>query len=267
MCELALRKKEEAAGGGGHIAPKSACRREKCQRRGGGAHDDTTPTRNECSIYEVYRVQCWLVDFVNPVEAVIPGAQGRLLAVLANTTADLNLRTLARLADVSVAQASRVMPRLEELGMVQRRDVPPSALFRLVPENVAVRAVVELARARETVVSEIGRRASSLPTPPVSTILFGSFVRGEAGVDSDLDLLVVRPSAVNEDDAAWSAGIEALRSSIGAFAGNRVDVLEIRHGEVAARLGGRSQLWRDVRNEGMVVQGLGLDALMRPIDG
>ena len=50
------------------------------------------------------------VDFVHPVEAVIPGVQGRVLAVLVETTAELNLRTLARLAGVSVAQASRVQP-------------------------------------------------------------------------------------------------------------------------------------------------------------
>ena len=50
------------------------------------------------------------MDFVHPVEAVIPGAQGRVLAVLVDTTAELNLRTIARLAGVSLAQASRVLP-------------------------------------------------------------------------------------------------------------------------------------------------------------
>ena len=45
------------------------------------------------------------MDFVHPVRSVIPGVQGRVLAVLSETTAELSLRTLARLADVSVAQA------------------------------------------------------------------------------------------------------------------------------------------------------------------
>ena len=36
------------------------------------------------------------MDFRQPVEAVIPGAQGRILAVLAETTAELNLSTVAR---------------------------------------------------------------------------------------------------------------------------------------------------------------------------
>ncbi|MEI8240248.1 MAG: hypothetical protein WCI22_12595 [Actinomycetota bacterium] len=50
------------------------------------------------------------MDFVHPISAVIPGAQGRVLAALAETTAELNLRTLARLSGVSVAQAGPVTP-------------------------------------------------------------------------------------------------------------------------------------------------------------
>lgn len=50
------------------------------------------------------------MDFVRPIEALVPGAQGRVLAVLVETTAELNLRTIAQLAGVSQAQASRLLP-------------------------------------------------------------------------------------------------------------------------------------------------------------
>lgn len=69
------------------------------------------------------------MDFVHPIEAVIPGAQGRVLAVLAETTVELNLRTLARLSGVSLAQASRMLPGGAGLGRASRRPavvaVPP----------------------------------------------------------------------------------------------------------------------------------------------
>ncbi|MDQ3575947.1 MAG: helix-turn-helix domain-containing protein, partial [Actinomycetota bacterium] len=68
------------------------------------------------------------MDFVRPIEAIVPGAQGRMLAVLAETTAELNLRTIAQLAGVSQAQASRVLPGLVQLGIVERREVPPASL-------------------------------------------------------------------------------------------------------------------------------------------
>src|SRR5437016_6962000 len=132
------------------------------------------------------------MDFIRPVRAVIPGAQGRILGVLAETTAELNLRTIARLSGVSLAQASRVLPSLVELGLIERREAPPSALFRFVPDNIAARAITALARARQTVLDELGHAAAHLSPPPASTIVFGSFARGEADAESDLDVVIVR---------------------------------------------------------------------------
>jgi len=44
----------------------------------------------------------------------------------------------------------------------------------------------------ETVIEEAGRRIAKA-APQARVILFGSYARGEAGPDSDLDLLVVEP--------------------------------------------------------------------------
>src|SRR5947207_5778315 len=106
------------------------------------------------------------MDFTRPVEAVVPGVQGRILAVLAETSAELNLRTIARLARVSPAQASRVLPMLAELGIVEGREAPPSALFRFVSENVAARAIMTLASSRQVVLDEMTRTAGELVPNP-----------------------------------------------------------------------------------------------------
>ena len=100
------------------------------------------------------------MDFRRPVEAVIPGVQGRILGVLAETTAELNLRSIARLSGVSPAQASRVLPELVALGLVERREAPPSALFALVDEHVAGRL-----RAQAESVARRGARCSSALSP------------------------------------------------------------------------------------------------------
>lgn len=201
------------------------------------------------------------MDFTRPLEAIIPGARGRVLAVLVETTAELNLRTIAQLSGVSQAQASRVLPGLVELGVVERREVPPSSLFRLVPEHIASRAICDLARSTESVLGELGRSAGALPVPPVSVIVFGSFARGEARADSDIDVVVVRPSSVDEDDEQWVASIERWRTEAGQLTGNTVEVLELGDDEVARRLEGRGRLWSDIRRDGRVVHGAGIDAL------
>lgn len=201
------------------------------------------------------------VDFVRPIEAIVPGAQGRVLAVLAETTAELNLRTIAQLAGISQAQASRLLPDLVALGVVERREVPPSSLFRLVPEHVAAQALLALARSTDTVLDEMGRLAAALPHPPVSVIVFGSFARREAETDSDIDVVVVRPAEIDEDDDAWSASLEAWRHDVRRLAGNPVEVLEVSADEAATKLAGRAQLWADIRRDGRVVHGLGLRQL------
>ncbi len=205
------------------------------------------------------------MDFVHPVQAVIPGAQGRVLAVLAQTTAALNLSTLARLADVSVAQASRVMPGLVDLGLVERREIPPSSQFRLVRENVAAQAIIDLARSRDTALDRIGAVAAALPLPPVSVIVFGSFARGEADEHSDLDAIVVRPDDVDEDDDAWATATEQWRSDAQAITGNRIEILEVARHEAGTKLAGRASLWRDVVRDGVVVHGLTIEELMERV--
>ena len=205
------------------------------------------------------------VDFVHPVRAVIPGAQGRVLAVLADTTAELNLRTLARLAGVSLAQASRVLPGLVELGLVSRREVPPSSQFQLNREHVAAQAVIELAQSRDVALKRIGAAVDRLPVAPASVIIFGSFARGEADADSDIDALVVRPDDVADDDEPWASAIEHWRNEIRTMTGNPVEVLEVGRTETADKLLSRAQLWQDVTRDGVVVHGATLEELRRAV--
>ncbi len=201
------------------------------------------------------------MEFSHPIEAIIPGVQGRVLAVLAEITTDLNLRTIARVAGVSPAQASRVLPHLVELGLVERREVPPSSLFRLVREHVAARPLLSLARMRDAMIAEMARVATDLPVAPVSVIVFGSFARGESDVQSDIDTVLIRPAHVDESDEAWSASVEQWRATVRRSSGNPVEVLEVGSDEIAAHLNSRKQIWRDIRRDGLVVHGLSIDEL------
>jgi predicted nucleotidyltransferase len=109
------------------------------------------------------------------------------------------------------------------------------------------------------VLEEMGTSAAALPHPPVSAIVFGSFARREAGTDSDIDVVVVRPAGVDEDE--WSESLEAWRRGIQRLTGNPVEVLEVGADEAAAKLRSRSPVWVDIRRDGRVVHGLGLEEL------
>ena len=63
-------------------------------------------------------------------------------------------------------------------------------------------------------------------------IVFGSFARGAAGRDSDLDAVFVRSDAVDEDDHRWAASVEHWLATVKAMTGNPVEVLEVASCEV-----------------------------------
>ena len=201
------------------------------------------------------------MDFVRPVEAVIGGAQGRLLAVLIETTAPLTLRRLARLAGVSPAQASRVMPRLVELGIVDRHEVPPASQFLIVRDCVVNQLLLALADARSIALRQIGEAVSAISPEPVSVVAFGSFARGEADAHSDIDLAVVRADDVDDDDEGWAESIDAWRRQVRTLTGNDVEIIEATASEATRKLRGRSELWRNIKRHGIVVYGRALDEL------
>ncbi len=201
------------------------------------------------------------MDFKRPVEAVIPGAQGKILAVLVETTAELNLRTVARLSGVSVAQTSRILPSLVALGLVERREAPPSALFRFVHDHLASQAIALLARARERVIDELGQTAAELDPAPVSIVVFGSFARDDADAQSDIDVVVVRPEALDEDDDRWRRALENWCHNAKRLTGNSIEVFEIAEDEIAERLSGQGAVWRDVTRDGVTVFGAAVDQL------
>jgi predicted nucleotidyltransferase len=97
--------------------------------------------------------------------------------------------------------------------------------------------------------------AAKLSPPPVSVIVFGSLARGDAGVESDIDVVVVRPAAVGEDSEAWRQDVEAWREEIRRLSGNAVEIVEVGEGEIGRLLRSRRPMWRDVLRDGVVVYG------------
>ncbi|MGO9874883.1 MAG: helix-turn-helix domain-containing protein [Acidimicrobiia bacterium] len=204
------------------------------------------------------------MDFRRPVEALIPDAQGRILGTLAHTTAELTLTTLADLSGVSLAHVARIVPRLVDLGIVERREVPPAVLVRLVPEHLASRAVLALSDLRHAFLGAMRESARSVDPAPVNVTLFGSFARGDDDDASDVDVIVVRPSSIGEDAPGWSASIARWEAHVRRLSGNTVNRIEVGEDEAPKFLRSRRPLWQAVRREGITLQGRPLAEIEAP---
>lgn len=195
------------------------------------------------------------MDYVNPVEALIPGVQGRVLTVLARTEAELTMRSVAELAGVSANQATVVLNRLVRLGIVERRDVGASALVRLVRENEAARSVLSLVDLRQGVLARLAGEARKIRPAPACLVVFGSFARGDAHENSDIDVLAVPSSEAQVDDGRWTAALGQWSDRAARIAGNPVNLLEATMDELPKLVRREREPWRTIVEEGVVLVG------------
>lgn len=199
------------------------------------------------------------MDYRYPVQAVIPGVQGHVLAVLAATDTELTMRTVAKLAGVSVNRAVSVLNGLVELGIVRRRDAGRSALVALDRENEVGRLVTSLGSLRTRVVDRMREAAQSIRPRPTSIVLFGSLAAGTASAASDVDVLVVRAVGVDEHDGQWLESLGAWSDLATRIVGNPVNALVVGELEVPVLLRSRRQLWREIADTGVVLLGSSID--------
>ena len=102
------------------------------------------------------------MDFRRPVEAIVPGATGRLLAALGRVEAELPVSTLAQVAGVGRTRASGILAELADLGVVTRREIGRAVLVSLSRDNAAGRLIDELANLRRGVIDRLCQLASEI---------------------------------------------------------------------------------------------------------
>lgn len=197
------------------------------------------------------------VDMSSPLRTLLPSASAEVLAVLAGTSEELTGNAIAAVADGRVSQtgANKALKRLVASGVVLARPAGSSILYSLNRNHVAAGAVLELAALRTTFLQRVSDAVAVWKPPAVSVVLFGSVARGEAGLASDIDLLVVRPDSVAAVDLAWERQVDELTVSVHRWTGNPCEILEYGESELAALISAGDSLVDNLRNDGIAVAG------------
>jgi predicted nucleotidyltransferase len=197
------------------------------------------------------------MDYQQPVEAVIPGSTGRLLAALARVDTELPISTLATVAGVGRTRASTIVADLHRLGLVNRREIGRTTLVALARDNAAGALIDRLGHLRSTVLDGLRSLAAEIDPPPVTLAVFGSFARGEADAGSDVDVLAVRPRTTNVDE--WSSAISRFTDRARQLTGNPVQVLDSELDEFQRKASLRSDVgrafWSALRRDAIVLAG------------
>jgi predicted nucleotidyltransferase len=173
------------------------------------------------------------MDFRHPLTVVTPTLDGDVLAVLAGANEEFSGRRIHRVvAHGSENGIRNAADRLVEQGIVLRRRAGRANLYTLNRAHLAAPYIEGLVSLRGQLVESLHKTISSWDPAPHSALMFGSVARGEAGASSDLDLLVVRPSKVGEDDGKWREQLANLEDLGTAWTGNDTRILEYEEGEL-----------------------------------
>jgi predicted nucleotidyltransferase len=154
--------------------------------------------------------------FGEPFGGVIPGVRGAVLGVLLRTDAPLTGRQVHALVsdDYSLWTVQGALKTLTQLGLVNTQTIGRAGVHTVNEDHVSVaplRALLDpIAVLTDTVRDVVGDEVQTV-------VLFGSIARGEAKIDSDVDLAVIAPPE-------WDRRTD-LEDAVRTRLGNACDVL------------------------------------------
>lgn len=205
------------------------------------------------------------MDLSSPISSVIPTAHGAVLAVLASTSEPMSARRVAALTDGRFGQwrVNEVLGQLADSGVALREIRPPAKLYRLNRDHVAAAGIEALAGQRDVLLSRIRSELGTWAVPAEAVWMFGSAARGDGNAASDVDLLFVRPDAVDADDPIWLQQIDDLSEHIGRWSGNGCEPVEYARAELTAMVSRRERLVDTLRSDALQLCGTSPRILLR----
>jgi predicted nucleotidyltransferase len=177
------------------------------------------------------------MDLKSPISTVVPSLDGPVLLVLAQAEEGLSGRQIHKLAGSgSVAGVRLVLQRLAATGLVHVDDLGNSLLYRLNRKHLLAPIVDQLADLRSTLTDRLADEISAWRIPPVHASVYGAIARGDGDLDSDVDLLLIRPDSHEFVDVLWEEQVGRLMQTVVDLTGNPAHVFELSRTELAGHL-------------------------------
>lgn len=203
------------------------------------------------------------MDVARPYTAICPTLDSGVLNVLAGTTRPLTGREVARLMGrASHSGALDALNRLAESGLVDRQEAGRALLFTLNREHLAAPAVDVLAGMRTELLNRLQHTIEGWEVAPLHVSMFGSAARGEGDRGSDIDLFVVRPSGVSEEDSRWRAQLDELAHNVRRWTGNRAGIAEVAEGELGRLRKDAPPIVAELRSDAVALAGTEVTTLL-----
>lgn len=204
------------------------------------------------------------MDLSRPLAVVTPTLDAAVLQALAATTSWVSGLQVHRLGGAGSPDGVRkVLARLVRQGIVLASEHPHATLYALNRDHVAAQSIVSLTLLRGVVVERISAAFGAAPVPVLHASLFGSFARGEATVDSDIDVLVVLDVPDRAPDDGRAAFLDELAVDVRRWTGNRAQIVDLRPPVLAEMVAAGDPLVDSWRADHVHLAGIRLLDLLR----
>jgi len=187
-----------------------------------------------------------------------------VVLVLRGTTRPLTGREVARLVRTGSQPAVNTsLRRLAQEGLVHAAEAGNAYLYTLNREHLAAPALEQLADIRSVLERRIRAEIADWKIAAAHVSIFGSAARGDGDTRSDVDIFVVRPARVAEDNSRWLAQLEQLSDRVYAWTGNHVGLSEVSASDVRRLRRERPPVVEELRRDAITITGLAPTELLR----
>jgi predicted nucleotidyltransferase len=196
------------------------------------------------------------MDLSRPWALIRSPIDTEVLLVLGGTTRPLTGREVARLVRTGSQPAvNAALRRLAEEGLVWGEEAGNAFLYTLDREHLGTPAVELLLGIRAELERRLRAEIAEWGIAPSHVSIFGSAARGDGDTRSDIDIFVVRPAGVAEDDPGWREQLEQLSDLIHNWTGNHAAISEVSTADVRRLRRERPPVVDELRRDAITVAG------------
>ncbi len=207
------------------------------------------------------------MDLAHPITVIASRLAGRVLEVASGTTRPLAGREIHKIVgEGSHSGVWKVLNRLEEQGILIADRRSHATYYRANRDHLAWPLIEALVRLRGELTARLTAEITGWSVAPNHASIFGSTARGDADVDSDVDLLLVRsedlaPNAVED----WEDQVSSVRDAVRRWTGNRCQTFVVTPSRLAEHVRAGDPLVRAWLDDEVLLAGAPIAELVEAV--
>lgn len=205
------------------------------------------------------------MDLSSPLATVTPTFEAPVLQVLASTKSGCTAGEIhRRMGRGSQEGVRKALARLVATGLVHTERIGAAHVYTLNRQHLAADLVESLSRFRSTFLSRLAAEFDEWSPAPIHASLFGSFARGEAGPDSDIEVVLIHhPFPDTQSHDAWGDAIDGVSTKIAAWTGNTARIVDLEPQTLRRMVHDHDPLVESWRSDGVDVFGVPLRMMLK----